>query len=265
MQGRAAIGVVSGAIQGKEGGFIARRTEAAGATHAVVGHGERGGERGKLEIHWHSRQGPRSLKLVWGCGGRCGVVSGWDGMGWDESRGWAPPPLRPPCLGGSVSRWGGVGGWAVGGYVQDKWYTGPKPFVWAWSVRCAWAWSVECLVLQRVGGKAGRELGTEALAGAGVVQCSAVRIAATAAAAAAARSGVERRGRGVCRERVVGQGCKYGIGQPLGRLEAAKEDRKQQRQPRHRHRATRAREATRSGSFRGQRCTALHCTALHWH
>lgn len=50
MQGRAAIGVVSGAIQGKEGGFIARRTEAAGATHAVVGHGERGGERGKLEI-----------------------------------------------------------------------------------------------------------------------------------------------------------------------------------------------------------------------
>ena len=113
MQGRAAIGVVSGAIQGKEGGFIARRTEAAGATHAVVGHGERGGERGKLEIHWHSRQGPRSLKLVWGCGGRCGVVSGWDGMGWDESRGWAPPPPPP-----SVSGWERLalgGRWGVGG------------------------------------------------------------------------------------------------------------------------------------------------------
>lgn len=40
MQGRAAVAILSGAIQGKEGRVFARRSEAAASPDALVGHVE---------------------------------------------------------------------------------------------------------------------------------------------------------------------------------------------------------------------------------
>lgn len=103
VQGRAAVAILSSAVQGKEGRLFAWRSQAAASPHALVGHAD-----------WKTRNtlafmsARTSSKLVWGFGGRCGVGDG--------SRGGCPLPSNQPPFG--VRRWR---------HIQDNWYTGQMP------------------------------------------------------------------------------------------------------------------------------------------
>ena len=107
MQGRAAVAILSGAIQGKEGRLFAWRSQAVASPHALVGHAE-----------WKTRNtlaftsAPTSSQLVWGFGGRCSVGMGAAAVvplgGLEPSRGRCSAPMGT-------------------GDIQDNSYTGQMP------------------------------------------------------------------------------------------------------------------------------------------